>query len=146
LSVAVVDTTGFATPPYIFQTNIVSFNVSPGNTINCGVLYFGDRAAYIEMANQTTGQHFSITLAPPSGATFDGNSIEWIMEAPDGGPPISSLPAFTPVNFTSAVGCGPANAVGNPQNGVAVNVVNAVNTVLTSVTLGSNSVTVNFTG
>ena len=146
LSVAIVDLTGFSTPSYIFQTNIVNFTVKPGDTINCGVLYFGDIAGYVEMANQATGQHFSITLAPPPGATFDGDSIEWIMEAPDGGPPISSLPSFTPVNFTSAVGCGPNNAVGNPQSALPVNVVNTSNTFLTSVTLGSNSVTINFKG
>jgi hypothetical protein len=57
-------------------------------------------------ANDTTGEHFSITLAAPPGATFDGNTAEWIMEAPDGGEPVSSLPAFTPVTFTDAICCG----------------------------------------
>ena len=30
----------------------------------------------------------------PANATFSGNTTEWIMEAPDGGIPTASLPAF----------------------------------------------------
>ncbi|MGH3670165.1 MAG: G1 family glutamic endopeptidase, partial [Pseudonocardiaceae bacterium] len=42
---------------------------------------------------------FSITLAPPPGASFNGNCVEWIMKAPDGGETTSSLPSFTQVKF-----------------------------------------------
>ena len=102
-------------------------------------------AGYIFFANETTGQNFSITLAPPPGATFQGNTIEWIMEAPDGGEPISSLPSFTPVTFTSAIGCGPG-VYGNPLNGDTANVETTGGKVLTSVSVGNYTVTIDFIG
>jgi Peptidase A4 family len=133
-------------PPYIFQTNISNFPVSPGQQIYCSVQYVNhDTAGYIYLANETTGKHFSITLAPPPGATFKGNSIEWIMEAPDGGEPTSALPKFTPVKFTSAIGCG-SGPIGNPQNGDTANVETTAGKVLTSVKLGNDTVEVDFIG
>jgi hypothetical protein len=132
-------------PPYVFQTNILNFPVSPGQTIYCSVLYLSDHSAgQVYFANESTGQHFSITLAPPPGATFNGSSAEWIMEAPDGGEPTTSLPIFTPLTFTSAICCGPGTA-GNPSAGDTYNIV-GFGTVLTSVTLGLDSVTIDYAG
>jgi Peptidase A4 family len=133
-------------PPYIYQTNIANFPVCAGQEVYCSVQYIGNTAGYIYFANQSTGQHFSITLAPPPGATFDGNSIEWIMEAPDGGEPITALPKFTPVAFTSAIGCGVSGALGNPQNGDTANIEDASGKVLTAVRVGNYSATVDFIG
>jgi hypothetical protein len=133
-------------PPYIFQTNIANFPVSPGQDIYCVIEYMGNSAGQVSLANETTGQHFSMTLAPPPGATFKGNSIEWIMEAPDGGEPESSLPKFTPVTFTDAIGCGAGNVYGNPQNGDTCNIENTAGKVLTSVTVGNYTTTINFVG
>ena len=117
--------TDLPAPAYVYQTNITNFPVKPGDTLNCSVQYLNSVAGQINFANQTSGQHFSITLAPPPGASFSGNSAEWIMEAPDGGEPISSLPRFTPVNFTSAFACSAGGkTVGNPQNGDTWTVVN----------------------
>ena len=91
-------------PPYVYQMPIPDFSVSPGQTVFCAVGYVNNQTAgNILFFNFTTGHHFGITLAPPKNATFSGNTAEWIMEAPDGGIPISSLPAFTPVVFTDAV-------------------------------------------
>jgi len=148
LNVATV--TELPAPGYVFQTNITNFPVSPGDTVNCSVQYIGRTAGQLNFANQTTGQHTSITLIPPPGATFNGNSVEWIMEAPDGGEPISSLPKFTAVAFTSALGCGAdGKTVGNPANGDTWTVINgSVNPpqTLTSTTLGTDAVTIRFTG
>jgi hypothetical protein len=139
--------TGFTTPPYVFQVNITNFPVSPGDTVYCSVQYVNNNTAgQLYFANDRTGQHFSITLVPPPGAAMSGNSIEWIMEAPDGGYPTAALPKFTPVNFTSAIGCSPdGKTVGNPQTGDSVNIVNGSQT-LTSVTLGNDTVTIDFQG
>jgi hypothetical protein len=133
-------------PPYIFQTNIPNFPVSPGDEIYCAVQYSGNTAGTVSLANYTTGQHFSITLAPPPGATFAGNSVEWVMEAPDGGEPISSLPEFTPVAFTDCLSCGPSANFVNHQVPDIVNVETAGGKVLTSVALGNFAVTINFIG
>ncbi|HLW70325.1 MAG TPA: G1 family glutamic endopeptidase [Candidatus Binataceae bacterium] len=132
-------------PPYIYQTNI-SLQVAPGEQMYCSIQYINNNTAgYIYIANESTGQYCSLTLAPPPGATFAGNTVEWIMEAPDGGEPESALPAFTPVNFTSAIACGP-NGFGNPLNGDTCNVETVNGQVITSVTLGSYAVTIDFIG
>jgi hypothetical protein len=151
LNVARVDVEGFTVPPYIYQVNIANFPVKPGDTVYCSVQYINNNTAgQIQFANDTTGEHFSLTLVPPPGATFDGNSAEWIMEAPDGGLPTAALPDFTPVQFTTALACGAdGRTVGNPQTGdtwVIVDQSQSPPKTLTSVALGSATVTVTFTG
>ncbi len=134
-------------PPYIFQTNIANFPVSPGQQVYCSVQYVNNKtAATISFANEATGQHFSITLAPPPGASFNGSSVEWIMEAPDGGEPHSSLPKFTPVTFTSAIACGNNNTTANPQTGDIMNIETSSGKVLTSTTVGNDTTTISFIG
>ena len=86
-----------SSPAYIFQTNITNFPVSPGQTVYCSAQYVNG-SGYLYFANDTTGQHFSITLNAPPGANASGNSAEWISVR---GPlttarPTSSLPKFTP--------------------------------------------------
>jgi hypothetical protein len=133
-------------PGYIYETAIPNFPVNPGDTVYCSVQYVANNTAgQIYFANDTTGQYFTITLAPPPGASFSGNCAEWIMEAPDGGEPTSSLPNFTPVTFTSAVCCGP-NGAGNPESGDTYTVTAADGTVLTAETVGSDTVTISYTG
>ncbi|WP_170133294.1 G1 family glutamic endopeptidase, partial [Arthrobacter livingstonensis] len=131
-------------PGYIFQTNIPNFSVSPGDTVYCSVQY-GAGSAQVSFGNEANGEHFSITLAPPPGATFNGNCAEWIMEAPDGGETTASLPSFTPVAFTSAVCCGPNKSSSNPLNGDTWNIV-AFGTTLTSVALATDAVTISYAG
>ena len=134
-------------PFYIYETAISNFPVSPGQTVYCSVQYVNNNTAgALYFANDSTGQHFPITLAPPPGASFKGNVMEWIAEAPDGGEPTSSLPRFTPVRFTGAIGCGPNSAVGDPSKGDIVNAENASNKVLTSVSTGTDQVTISFIG
>jgi hypothetical protein len=133
-------------PNYIYQTNIANFPVNPGDEVSCGVGYNGTTSGTISFSNQTTGQHFTITLAPPPGANFNGQSCEWIMEAPDGGELRSSLPKFTPVTFTSALACGPNNATANPLTGDILNIETPAGKVLTSTTIGSDTTTISFIG
>jgi hypothetical protein len=137
---------GSGSPAYVYQTNIGNFPVSPGQTVYASIQYV-NKTGQITFANDTTGQHFSITLAPPPGASMSGNTAEWIMEAPDGGETHASLPRFTPVVFTSALACPSASgaAAGNPDTGDTFNVVGFGKT-LTSVTLASDEVTIDFTG
>jgi Peptidase A4 family len=77
--------------------------VTAGQTVSCSVQYINNKTAgLLYMLNVTTNQHFSITLEPPTGAAFNGSSMEWIMEAPDGGEPVSSLPKFSPRSTSQA--------------------------------------------
>ena len=133
---------------YVYQTNILNFPVRPGQQVYCSVQYINNNTAgQIYFANNDTAQYFSITLAPPPGASFSGQSVEWIMEAPDGGEPTSSLPRFSPVVFTSAVACGANNTSANPASGDILNITNAAGSVtLTLTTVGTDEATVTFIG
>ena len=109
------------------------------------VQYVGKTAGSIYLGNITTGKHFAITLAPPPGATFSGNTVEWIMEDPDGGEDDgTALAKFTPVTFTSALACTAAGGTNNPQNCATCNIETVSGTVLTNVTLGSDTATIDF--
>jgi hypothetical protein len=146
LNVAPVSVVGFAEPAYQNQTNIANFPVNPGDQVTCAVSYLAKTAGVINFSNQTTGQRFTVTLAPPATATFSGETVEWIMEAPNGGLPTTSLPKFTAVTFTSAFGCNSGDTVvANPQTSSTVNIVSTTKT-LTSVTTGDDTVTISFTG
>ena len=133
-------------PAYIYEVGIPNMPVKPGQQVSCTVQYVGTTSGTLTFANNTTGAHFSITLAPPPGADFKGNTCEWIMEAPDGGEPKSSLPKFTPVVFTAAIACGPNGAVTNPSTGDITNIRNASGTVLTSTSVGTDTCTISFIG
>lgn len=134
-------------PPYIWMTIIPNFPVKPGQQVYCNVQYLDHTAGIISFANDTTGEHFSITLAPPPGATFNASSCEWIMEAPDGGEPISSLPRFSPVIFTGALACSPNDtAIMTPGNSDILNIRDANNKVLTNTTVNGETCTIVFIG
>jgi hypothetical protein len=132
-------------PPYIYQTNIHHFHVRPGEKMYCFVRYIDHIAGHIFLWNETTGEYFGITLAPPPGASFNASSCEWIMEAPDGGEPISSLPYFTPVIFTNSFAWGPG-AIIVPQGCDTLNVEDPSGQVLTYTTTNSDTLTISFTG
>ncbi len=139
-------------PPYIHQTNISNFPVNHGDQISCLVQLIpaaspGNPAqGTILLTNNTTGQDFCILLDQPPGAAAQGNTVEWVMEAPDGGEPNSSLPKFTPVKFTSAFATDSGGNVGNPKNGGTFDVETVANKVLTKATVGNEKVTIKFIG
>jgi Peptidase A4 family len=85
-----------------------------------------------------------VQLKPAPGASFNGSDAEWIMEASDGGEPISSLPSFSPVQFTTAL-AGNSSITDNPQNGDYVNII-GFGQQLTLVTVGNDAVTIDFIG
>ena len=132
--------TGFTTPQYLYEAQIPNFQVRPGDIVHCSVLYLADRSAgQVSFGNQTTGEHFQITLIPPPGATMSGNSAEWIMEVPTINHQLAHLPAFTPVNFTGARGSSPTT-IGNPANGSVFTILDDAGHVLTTTTLGNATV------
>jgi hypothetical protein len=139
-------------PAYINQINVPSLAVSPGQLVFCLVNYFGPIPPFgnfgnIVFLNMSTNQAFAVLLVPPPGATATGDTIEWIMEAPDGGEPTSSLPQFTPVPFLMALGSTrTATNVGNPANGDTVNIEDSNGKDLTSVTVADAIVVIDFIG
>jgi hypothetical protein len=130
-------------PDYIYQTNIDNMPIQPGDEVFVNV-HYQDGQGYVMFGNVDRGKYFSIQLASPPGATFSGNSVEWIVEAFNTGEPGTSLPRFAPVNFTSAVGSDTsAMGSGDPANGDTTDIV-AYGRPLTSVTLNTLSLTVQY--
>jgi hypothetical protein len=130
-----VDDNGHVHELYYAEGHWIHNDLSAMATLT-GVLWFG---------NDRTRQHFSITLLPPPGASFQGNTAEWIMETPlHGNGKLATLPAFTDITFESAVCCGPTGS-GDPSTGVEVTVVED-GAKVTSSTRGSDTVTVTYIG
>lgn len=95
--------------PYIYETKV--FDVKPGEKVGVWVAY---------NENHTKGQIQFLHWETPEGSwwgpliekdppqsslhpiTFSGISTEWFMEAPGDGIPQTSLPKFTPVEFSTA--------------------------------------------
>jgi hypothetical protein len=136
-------------PAYVNQQPIPTVPVSPGDEIAVYVSYVGTTAGAIYLGNLTTGKHFAITLKPPTKATFNGQTVEWIMEDPDGGEEAgTALAKFTQVQFTLAMACRPDGTAHNPQHDDTLNIETSSPTpqVLTKVTLGDSTVTIDFIG
>jgi hypothetical protein len=131
---------------YIYQTNLPNFKVTAGQSVVASIVYLGNEKGYVSFANLTTGQHFQLSLLPPPGASFNGSTVEWIMEMPNFGWPNTSLVKFTPVVFTDAfattIGCGSA---GLPANGNILNIVSNGKQ-LTSGSVNGTTVTIDFVG
>lgn len=104
-------------------------------------------AGYIQFTNLTTGKHFSMIMAPPWGVSFSGNTVEWIMEAPDFGLPNSALPRFSPVDFTQVQAGGDIGLIsGEPQNNGSIFNIVYNNTTYTSAAVGTDAVTIQYVG
>jgi hypothetical protein len=131
-------------PAYIHQTNVVNFPLDPGDTIQCYVSYANaNTSGYVFVANLTRRKFTALTLAPPPGATFRGDSISWIVEAPDDRD-LADLPAtLPPVKFTAAAASGPTGVVGNPRHADTVDIVSAHGQLLTRTTPGHFGITIN---
>jgi hypothetical protein len=130
-----------AAPGYVHQTNIANMPIEPGDEVFVGV-HYRNRRGFVMFGNVDRGRYFSIELDPPPGATFSGNSVEWIVEAPNSGEPGTSLPRFTPVTFSAAFGSDANSTVtANPATGDTTNIV-AFGRSLTSVSLATDALTV----
>jgi hypothetical protein len=147
---------------YTYKSVDLPLTVNPGDSVLCIAGYVLDSngqpvGGHIYMGNETTGLYAAPAVLPvPSGADLSGGSVEWIVEAPDGGEwgtsggSQSSLPAFTPVAF-DAVACGTEGIFG-PWTDAVGSIVQEITTAprngkaLTSTAVNANGVTVTFTG
>ena len=121
-------------PDYINETKIKNFGVYPGQELFASVQYInGNSRGRLFLANVDSGDYFTIDLDPPPGVQFNGASVEWIMEDPNGGETDTSLAAFTPVEFTSAFGADAAGNSADPAKGITA-VIQRGSTILTAVT------------
>lgn len=129
-------------PKYVDQVSIPTVPVKAGDEVFVSVQYIGKSFGYIWLANRTTGKHFTIVLAPPPGADFNGKTVEWIMEDPNGGEDVFALAKFTPLIFTYAIACTAAGGTNNPANCDTQIIQTTGERVLTSTALGNYTATI----
>jgi hypothetical protein len=140
---------GATSPDYVFEVAIDNIRIEPGDELFCAAYYVitqgVGRQGELMFGNVDRGHYFSIVLANPTGASFTGDTAEWIMEAPDNGEPTSSLPRFSPVIFSTAYSIGPNNATGDPAIGVTTEIAGFGET-QTAVTLRPFQVEIDYIG
>jgi|ERR1700735_1177770 len=154
------------TIPYVLPIPISSVPVNSGDTISVVVQYVrqqGDEIGNplppagpyhfggVLLVNVTTNKGVNLYLAPPPGASFAGDSAEWIMECPDGKNG-GTLPQFSPITFNEAGACNvndapPASSAGvELQNADLIQFGDAYGTTETSESAGTGVVNINYQG
>jgi hypothetical protein len=118
--------------PYVYPIQFTSIPVSAGDEISVVVQYvkqkgdeIGDpippagpyQFGGVMLMNMTKNKGHSLYLAPPTGASFLGDSAEWIMECPDGLAG-DSLPKFSSVTFHTAGACNVGDALPGGEIGI----------------------------
>ncbi len=125
--------------PYVLPIPITSTAVNPGDEISVVVQFvqqMGDEIGNpippagpyhfggVLLVNVTTGKvAANLYLPPPTGASFTGDTAEWIMECPLG-PEGATLPQFTPITFQPASACNVLDAL--PESSAGVELQNGV--------------------
>ena len=150
-------------PDYVCPQTITSVPVQAGHEISV-VIQYGQKGGtpsptppagpyscgQVVLTNLTTGQTSGfLYLIPPQGASFAGESAEWIVECPDG-LARGTLPKFSSVTFQSCAACNvgdapPAGEIGvELQKAVPVVFEDFEGNVETSVIASGPTVTVNY--
>jgi hypothetical protein len=147
--------------PYVLPIIITSATVSAGDEISAIVQYIhlmGDNIANplptagpyhfggVMLTNVTTGKPIvNLPLLPPTGASFAGDSAEWIVECPAAFER-GTLPNFSSVNFRSAAACNVGDAAIGVELGKAAQITyeDSEGNVETSVSASTAMVNINY--
>jgi hypothetical protein len=84
------------------ETRITNLAVQPGDLVGVEVWYYSGETGGAYWINYTTQVAASIVFSAPSGTTFSGTSVEWIVEAPTVSGGVAALTNYTatPWNYT----------------------------------------------
>jgi Peptidase A4 family len=142
---------------YVHQVNINSIPVKAGDEVSVVVQYVqhkGDEIGNplpppgpysfggVSFVNMTTNKSHLFYLKPPTGASFAGESAEWVMELPNDGS--GSLPKFTSVTFENAGACNSQNTPPDLSKGDLFYLENYSGQALTAASIGEASVIVTY--
>jgi hypothetical protein len=121
---------------------VTNFAVKPGDDLKVLVCATQSGQGYVALNNITTGLATSVNIAPPSGVTSQGATVEWIVEGIS-----ADLPKFSPVTFKN-ISAGTKDHSFNLGAGPDhITSINGSNGNLTSETVNSpTSATVNWLG
>src|SRR5262249_11196030 len=79
----------------IGAVKVPNFAVKPGDDLAVTVCATQSGQGYVAFSNRTTGIATSVNIAPPSGISSLGATVEWIVEGIS-----ADLPKFSPITFT----------------------------------------------
>jgi len=79
---------------YPYNESGISLPVSPGDDIFADVWSTSSTVGYVFIENLNTGSWQEYKMAPPSGTKLVGNSAEWIVESPEVGGSLATLPNY----------------------------------------------------
>ena len=72
--------------PYVYQSNIENFPVGPGDEVVAAIEY-GTSQGHVHFGNLSNGKYFTMAFSRARRMPASGNTVEWIMEAPNFGEP-----------------------------------------------------------
>jgi hypothetical protein len=79
---------------YPYNETGISLAVSPGDDVFADVWATSSTVGYVFIENLNTGTWQEYKMAPPSGHQLVGNSAEWIVESPQVGSSLATLPNY----------------------------------------------------
>jgi hypothetical protein len=112
------------------SVTITNLPVTSGDYMTCLICSTGATTATIYLTNLSTNTHASFQITIPSGAKFQGNCAEWIVEAPTVNGGQSALCDYGATFFDEAYAYTTKNVQENAGVGNTINMVNSTNTVI----------------
>ena len=104
---------------------ILNFKVKPGNVMGAEVWYTtASPSGHLYIIDYTTQKSVTIGFNPPSGTSFAGNSVEWVVERPSLGAGYTTLAHYvaSPFNNTYALVNGAYYYPGSSPAGTIYNI------------------------
>ncbi|KAK8193194.1 peptidase A4 family-domain-containing protein [Phyllosticta capitalensis] len=131
-------------PDYAYDFS--GIEISAGDVVTVSVTSSSSSAGTAVIENETTGQSVSKSLtAPESSATLGGQNAEWIVEDFESNGSLVSFADFGSVTFTDATAKTSTGNTYDPSDATVIDIEQG-STVLTSVSISSDEVTVTYTG
>ncbi|MCJ1358518.1 MAG: hypothetical protein MMC33_008518 [Icmadophila ericetorum] len=122
------------------QVNFGSLSVTSGDVITVTVKSSSNKKGTATVENVTTGKSATTTVsAPCSTCTLGGQNAEWIVEDYSEGSSLVPFANFGTVTFTGASAGDSAGGSVGTSGGTILDIENSSGTVITSVTIPSNS-------
>ncbi len=130
------------------EVQITNLAVSPGDMITMLICSTGQGATTgtVYFTNRTSGDSMSVGLTAPAGTSLQGNSAEWVVEAPTVNGGQSALADYGEVFFSSCEAVTTANATIDGGTGDNINMTAGGNTVSDGILLTSTVIECSYAG
>jgi Peptidase A4 family len=127
------------------EIQITNLPVSAGDLFFCLIVSTSSTGANVILSNMTTNLTTALEVTAPTGTTLVGNCAEWIVELPEA--PDVQLANYGSVTFLEAysgTNLAGSDAVRDPSEGDAVNMIGGDGKVISTGNVGHLQVTCSF--